>query len=205
MRQLKLRALPPFGGYAALGVIAVAGGLALPQVFGNLAGRLLTMQFLVVIFMVFLLFMAFARHSAMSQDPGKRLEVRKLTAWLIDFEVAAFLVMSLVLGGIFGPLEFLALVGATFLGALRGGRGPRELIDLGVRCGTALVALAIVQVACGLPQDIGEWPGRSGSVLAAALYFGGLALLELTPFHRRMAILALRGIELLRKRQAPLS
>jgi len=205
MQRLKVRALPPFGGYAVLGVIAVASGLALPQAFGNLAGRLLTMQFLVVIFMVFLLFMTFARHGAMGRDPGKRLEVLKLTAWLIDFEVAAFFVMSLVLDGIFGPLEFLALVGATFLGALRGERGPRELFDLGVRCGTALIALAIVQMACSLPEDIGEWPGHSGSVLAAGLYFGGLAVLELTPFHRRMAILALQGIELLRKRQAPLS
>jgi hypothetical protein len=184
MQRLKLRSTPAFGYSAALGAVAVAGGLLLPAAFGRLAGNLLAMQFVVVLFVVFLMGLVFVRRVSLAhRDPGQLLEARKLTAWIIDGEMVFFLVISVVVGGVLGPLEFLALAGATFLGALRGEHGSRGLAETGTRCAGAFAALLAVSAACELPQQVDEWPGARGSILAAGIYFGFLAVVEATPFY----------------------
>ncbi|TAK43388.1 MAG: hypothetical protein EPO27_15180 [Betaproteobacteria bacterium] len=204
MQRLKLRSTPAFGYGAALGAFAVAGGLLLPDVFGTLAGNLLAMQFLVLLFIVFLLGIVFVRRISFARKaPQALLEARKLTAWIIDFEVVFFLFGAALVGGFLGPLEFIALTGATFLGALRGEHGARELAEVGLRCGLAFMVLLAVSGASELPHRVNDWPGARGSVLAAGLYFGFLAIVETTPFYTWTVARALGATARLRQRLKP--
>lgn len=176
------RRATPFGINAGLALAAVAGGALLPQYLGTLAGRLLEMQVLVVHAVAMLYGFAWVRRKARAE--GKESDAKLLTGalWVMAgvYPLAAY-----GIGGPFGPVEFVLLGGATFLGAWDDKHGRRELIEIGVRWAVAFVALIAARVAAGLPAQSDSWPGRSGSVLAAGLYFGALAAAEAWPrFYR---------------------
>jgi len=174
----------PFGINAGLALAAVAGGMLLPQYFGTLAGRLLAMQFLVVHAIGMLYGFAWARRRALAE--GKDNDARLLNAplWIM---YAVYPLVAWSIGGPFGLLEFAALAGGTFLGAWDEKHGRRELMQIGLRWGVAFIALVFATEGFGLSGNVDRWPGASGSVAAAGLYFGALATAEASPrFYRRL-------------------
>jgi len=190
----------PFGINAGLALIAVMGGALLPQNFGTLAGRLLAMQFLVVHAVMMLYVFAWWRRRAL--DEGKEGDARFLNValWIM---YAAYPLGAWSMGGPFGLVEFAALASGTFLGAWDEKRGRHELMQIGLRWGVAFVALLVATNGFGLPVYVDRWPGASGSVAAAGLYFGALAAAEAAPrFYRRLGAWVWRAVRRARRLQA---
>ena len=176
----------PFGINAALGLAAVAGGLLLPQLFGTLAGRLLAMQFLVVHAVAMLYGFAWARRRARAEGNESDARLLKGALWIM---YAVYPLGAWSIGGPFGLVEFAALAGGTFLGAWDEKHGRRELMQIGVRWAVAFIALLVATKGFGLPVEVERWPGASGSVAAAGLYFGALAAAEAAPrFYCRLVV-----------------
>jgi len=191
---VRRRIATPFGINAVLALAAVVGGALLPQYFGTLAGRLLAMQFMVVHAIVMLYVFAWARRKAVAE--GKTGDAKLLTGALW-FMTAAYPLVAHGVGGLFGLVEFAALASGTFLGAWDNKHGRRELMQIGVRWAVAFIALVAATNGFGLPEDVDRWPGASGSVSAAGLYFGALAAAEAAPrFYRQIVA----RIWILRKR-----
>jgi hypothetical protein len=203
VHRLGLRNVSPFGINAALGVLAVAGGLVAPQALGGLAGSLLAMQCFVIMAIAMLFGLLLVRQRVASQPTRQLAEGERMLRWIIDLVILSFLLVSFEVGGPFGPLEFLALVGATFLGALRGEHGARELAETGVRCLGALAALLLADALFQLPQELQAWPGARGSVAAAGVYFSLLAVAEKTPLYPKATEQMLALVALLRAPQPP--
>ncbi len=184
--SLQRRSATPFGINAALALAAVVGGLLLPQYFGELAGRLLAMQFLVVHAIAMLYGFAWWKRRALAE--GKEANARLLTGMLWVM-YAAYPLAALSMGGLFGLVEFAALASGTFLGAWDERHGRRELFQIGAHWAVAFLALMIATNAFGLPKHVEAWPGAYGSVAAAGLYFGALAAAEAAPrFYRRLVV-----------------
>ncbi len=193
MKQLRLSALPPYQISLSLGVLAVAGGVLVPGLFGNLAGRLLAIQMVVITAIGFVVVALLLRRRPLAGP-----ETRKTLARVVDVAMLVCVLASFVFGGVTGPLEFLALAGATVIGALRGEHDARELADVGVRCAVAGLILQVVAGLSGLGERIGDWPGAPGSVAAAGVYFGTLAVLERTPVYAYGARRVLEVVEIVR-------
>ena len=176
----------PFGINAALALAAVAGGTLLPQYFGTLAGRLLAMQFLVVHAVMAFYAVAWARRSARAQGSEGTASLLNAVLWVM---YAVYPLVAWSIGGPFGLVEFAVLAGGTFLGAWDEKHGRRELMEIGVRWGVAFIALVAASEGFGLPVYVDRWPGASGSVAAAGLYFGALAAAEAAPrFYLRLVV-----------------
>jgi hypothetical protein len=177
--RLNLRALPPFSVNAGVAAFAVAGGLLLPDLLGGLAGHLLAMQGWVMTATGVLLCMLIVRSSMREQADSQSIQ-RGQRAWaaMIDCLMGFFFLFSLLIGGLFGPLEFVVLFGATFIGAVSGARGARWIAAVLARF---VVALPVLVIACwlgGLPGEFEKWPGARGSIAVAGAYFGTLAYAE---------------------------
>lgn len=198
--RLRRPGATPFGINAALALAAVAGGLLLPRYFGTLAGRLLAMQFLVVHAIVMLYAVAWARRRARAQGNEKDARFLNVALWMM---YAVYPLGAWSIGGPFGLVEFAALAGGTFLGAWDEKHGRRELMEIGVRWGVAFIALVAATNGFGLPVYVDRWPGASGSVAAAGIYFGALAAVEAWPrFYRRLAARIWRAVKRARRLKA---
>lgn len=197
---MERRRATPFGINFGLALAAVAGGALLPQYLGTLAGRLLAMQFLVVHAIAMLYAFAWARRGALAE--GKDGDARWLTGvlWVM---YAVYPLGAWSIGGPFGLVEFVLLGSGTFLGAWDKNHGRRELMQIGVRWAVAFVALIVATKGFGLPVNVDRWPGASGSVAAAGMYFGALAAAEAAPrFYRRLAARIWRAVRRARRLKA---
>ena len=204
MTRLWLHGVPPFSLNIGLAAFAVGGGMLLPGLFGGLAGSLLAMQGFVIMTLIVVLCLLLVRKRVSAQrDPERALKDEKYLSWLVDFVVLSFVIGSFGVGGIFGPLEYLVLAGATILGTLRGRFGPQELADIGVRCAIALLALSTVKFLCGLPDPVDRWPGASGSIAAAGVYFSALAYAEGAGIYPPIVKFILKAAEEARRNQPP--
>jgi amino acid transporter len=181
----------PFGINAGIAAAAVAGGMFLPGTFGTLAGRLLAMQFLVVGSIMMLYVAIWIRRRELQKPDGRP----KVPAAIVAVLCCAYLLGAMQLGGLPGVAEFLLLAGGTFLGAWSGERGVREAALVGARGVVAFPALIALSVVFGLPEEVWRWPGASGSVAAAGLYFAVLATAEATPLYPHLATWILMAIE----------
>jgi hypothetical protein len=174
--RLNLRALPPFSANAGVALFAVAGGLLLPGLLGGLAGHLLAMQGWVMTATGVLLCMLVVRSSMREQaDAHSVRQGQRAWAGMIDFVMGFFFLFSFIVGGLFGPLEFVVLFGTTFVGAVSGAQGARWIAAVLARF---IVAMPVLVIACwlgGLPGEFEKWPGASGSIAVAGAYFGALA------------------------------
>jgi hypothetical protein len=187
--RLHLRALPPFSFNAGLALFAVAGDLLLPKWLGGLAGSLLAMQALVTLSFFFLLLLLVLRHAARAkqrQMPATESDLR-LWSWVFDCLAAFFLSSSLVVGGIFGPLEFIVLAGTAYIGAGRDRHDARAFAELGAGFAVSGVVLLLVAVLFRLPEQWDRWAGAPRSVGAAGCYFGMMAAAEAAGAFPRIA------------------
>jgi hypothetical protein len=182
IERLGLRSFPPFSLNAGLGLLAVGGGIVAPDLLGGTAGSLLAMQFLVLIPMTFVAALL-AAAAADRQDPAQKRGHRTLILWFTTPCMLIGFLLSFQVGGIFGPLEFVALTGATYLGAIQRIHGVHEIADVGVRTAVGLVALLVAQSIGGLGSSVDSWLRDPGAVKAAAFYFSALSALEAAGFH----------------------
>jgi hypothetical protein len=187
--RLNLRALPPFTFNAGLAVFAVGGGLLLPDWLGSLAGSLLAMQALVTISFYFLLTLLFARRGIRSEHRHREALQHQLEGWTLAFDclVALFLLGSIAVGGVFGPVEFIVLAGTAYIGTGRDRLDARAVAEFGAGFVVAGAALLLVAVLFHLPEQIDHWAGARGSVAAAGCYFGTMAAAEAAGAFPRIA------------------
>jgi len=182
IERLRLRSVPPFCFNAGLGVVSVAGGLLAPDLFGRSAGSLLVMQYVVLFPMTFVA-VCLAAAAVDRQDPAQKQEHRTVTRWFTTPVMVIGFLLSFKVGGIFGPIEFVALTGATYLGAIRLEHGVHEVADICVRTAVAwAVLLSSVRIG-GLGSNVEDWVRDAGAVKAAAFYFGALTALEAAGFY----------------------
>ncbi len=198
IERLRLRSIPPFSLNAGLGIFAVGGGLLAPDYLGRTAGSLLAMQFLVLCPMVFVAALLVAA-AADRQDPVQKRGHRRLILWFTTPVMVTGFLLSFKVGGILGPFEFLALTGATYLGAIQRTHGVIEIADICVRTAVAFAALVTAQSIGGLGSDVDDWLRDPGAVKAAAFYFGALSLLEAAGFHTWVAPKALDAARKMRR------
>lgn len=180
IRRLHLRAVPPFTFNAGLAVFPVAGGLLLPGWLGSVAGSLLAMQAFVALSFCFLFALLLVRHSMRSKQRDLAAVQRDLKGWtwMFDYLAAFFLLASITIGGILGPLEFVVLAGTAYIGAGRDRHDARVVAELGAGFAVTVVALLLVAVLFRLPEQFEHWAGARGSVAAAGCYFGMIAAAE---------------------------
>jgi len=201
----RLRAVPPFSFNAGSALIAVGGGLLLPQRFGRLAGSLLEMQWLVIISIVWLLILLLAKQGHIvqarrkSRDPKVvRGELRFLT-WIFDFVFVIALLLSIKVGGPFGPLEFTFLAGAAVIGGAGEEHDAREIAELACRLAAAVIALIVVAFVFSLPTQHDQLPGAGGSIASAGVYFGALGLAEAAGIYPPLARFLLKAADRVRR------
>lgn len=182
---MQRRSATPFGINAVLALAAVVGGLLLPQYLGTLAGRLLAMQMLVVHAVAMLYGFASGRRKSLAEGKQGDAKIFTVALWTM---YATYPLAAWSIGGPFGLVEFVALGSGTFLGAWDDKHNRRERLQIGVRWAVAFAALLVATQIFGFPSNLDRWPGASGSVAAAGLYFGALAAAEAAPqFYRRLA------------------
>jgi hypothetical protein len=179
IRRLNLGAVPPFTFNAGLAVFAVAGGLLSPGWLGSVAGSLLAMQALVTVSFCFLFMLLFLRHliSKQRHAAAGRGDLTGWT-WLFDYLAVFFLIASILVGGILGPLEFIILTGTIYIGVGRGTEDARVFAEFGAGVAVAAVTLIVVAVLFRLPEQFEHWAGARGSVGAAGCYFALMAAVE---------------------------
>ena len=76
----------------------------------------------------------------------------------------------------------------------------RELAELGARLLVAVIAVVAVAWGAHLPKDHHQWPGASGTIMAAGIYFGALALVEAAGIYPRLAKFLIESFEKIRAR-----
>ena len=198
IERLRLRSIPPFSLNAGLGLFAVIGGILAPDVLGGAAGSLLAMQFIVLLPMGFVAALL-AAAAADRQDPAQRREHRTLILWFTTPCMLVGFLLSFKVGGIFGPFEFVALTGATYLGAIQRIHGVHEIADIAVRTAVGFAALVAAQNIGGLGTSVDSWIRDPGAVKAAAFYFGTLSALEAAGFYVWAAPKVLEGARKMRR------
>ena len=205
IQRLGLKSVPPFSYSAGLAVFAVSSALLLPRLLGGVPGSLLAMQALALMAIAMLmLFLGLrqliwrdilARPDA-AHDHGRP----EIWTWSFDAFFILLLALSFKLGGPLGPLEFLALVGATVIGAVRSEHDKMEIAALCARFLVAATALGIVASLFDLPQDLERWPRAPDSTLAAAIYFSVLTLAEALKTYPPVAMQLLRAFDEVQRR-----
>lgn len=198
IERLRLRSVPPFSLNAGLGLFAVVGGIVAPDFLGGTAGSLLAMQFIVLMPMGFVAALL-AAAAADRQDPAQGRGHRALIVWFTMPCMLTGFLLSFKVGGIFGPFEFVALTGATYLGAIQRVHGVHEIADIAVRTAVGFAALVAAQNMGGLGPSVDAWSHEPGADKAAAFYFGALSALEAAGFYAWAAPMALEAARKLRR------
>jgi hypothetical protein len=205
IQRLGLKSVPPFSYNAGLAVFAVSSALLLPRLLDGVPGSLLAMQALALMAIAMLiLFLGLRqliwRDILSRPDPVHDHARPEIWTWSFDAFFVLLLALSFKLGGPLGPLEFLALVGATIVGAIRGEHDRTEIAAIAARFVLAAAALAVVATIFGLPQDQEHWAGAPGSTLAAGVYFGALTLAEAVGLYPPASQQLLRVFEKIQRR-----
>ena len=88
-------------------------------------------------------------------------------------------------GGVLELAAFLFLSFSTYLGLFLNWRSSSALVQLGVRWVASFVIFLFAVGVCRTPKDVDRWVGNADVLLAGAIYFAALGLVELSGFHLR--------------------